>query len=357
MEAKMARDIQTIRNLLMFFAGLVLLYLLKVLSHLLIPLFLAMFIAMLLQPIMAWLERKKVPFGVSLALIWTVISAISFGIGTIVFQTGNSIYHQKDKLLLQITNKLLELLGNLNNTFGLQLDMADLIRQIPIVFSKEFLLNSGGDVVGFLGSFTGIFSLMLIYLIIMLGGILKYENYLRYLGGEKKQQQAKLINSFEQVKKSIATYIRVKFIMSLFTGIGTYIVCLLFHIDFALFWGFLAFVLNFLPTVGSIAGVVPPALMGIIQLDTLGMVGLLIFVLFLVQTLFGNILEPIFMGKGVALNTIVVILGLLLWGYLWGFYGMLLSVPLMVTVKVILSNVEGAGFLVRLLGTEKAKRE
>jgi predicted PurR-regulated permease PerM len=356
MEAKMARDIQTIRNLLMFFAGLVLLYLLKVLSDLLIPLFLAMFIAMLLQPIMAWLERKKVPFGVSLALIWTVISAISFGIGTIVFQTGNSIYHQKDKLLLQITNKLLELLGNLNNTFGLQLDMADLIRQIPIVFSKEFLLNSGGDVVGFLGSFTGIFSLMLIYLIIMLGGILKYENYLRYLGGEKKQQQAKLINSFEQVKKSIATYIRVKFIMSLFTGIGTYIVCLLFHIDFALFWGFLAFVLNFLPTVGSIAGVVP-ALMGIIQLDTLGMVGLLIFVLFLVQTLFGNILEPIFMGKGVALNTIVVILGLLLWGYLWGFYGMLLSVPLMVTVKVILSNVEGAGFLVRLLGTEKAKRE
>ena len=166
----------------------------------------------------------------------------------------------------------------------------------------------------------------------------------------------KLINSFEQIKKSIATYIRVKFIMSVFTGIGTYIVCLLFHIDFALFWGFLAFVLNFLPTVGSIAGVVPPALMGIIQLDTLGMVGFLIFVLFLVQTLFGNILEPIFMGKGVALNTIVVILGLVLWGYLWGFYGMLLSVPLMVTVKVILSNVEGAGFLVRLLGTEKAKK-
>ena len=202
MEPKIARDIQTIRNLLMFFAGLVLLYLLKVLSHLLIPLFLAMFIAMLLQPIMAFLERKKVPFGISLAMIWIVISAILFGIGTI-------------------------------------------IRQIPTVFSKEFILNSGGDVVGFLGNFTGLFFLMLIYLIIMLGGVLKYENYLRYLGGEKKQQQAKLINSFEQIKKSIATYIRVKFIMSLFTGIGTYIVCLLFHIDFALFWGFLAFVLNF----------------------------------------------------------------------------------------------------------------
>ena len=96
MEPKIARDIQTIRNLLMFFAGLVLLYLLKVLSHLLIPLFLAMFIAMLLQPIMAFLERKKVPFGISLAMIWIVISAISFGIGTIVFQTGNSIYNQKD---------------------------------------------------------------------------------------------------------------------------------------------------------------------------------------------------------------------------------------------------------------------
>ena len=71
MEPKIARDIQTIRNLLMFFAGLVLLYLLKVLSHLLIPLFLAMFIAMLLQPIMAFLERKKVPFGIiRLACNW-----------------------------------------------------------------------------------------------------------------------------------------------------------------------------------------------------------------------------------------------------------------------------------------------
>lgn len=357
MDTKTAKDIQTIRNLLMFFAGLIILYLLKVLSNLLIPLFLAMFLAMLLQPIMAWLDRKKVPFGISLAMIWLVIVGVSFGMGTIVVQTGNAIYNQKDKLLGQITSKLLDLLNNLNSSFGFHLDLADVIKQIPTIFSRDFLLDSGSDVVGFLGSFTGIFSLMLIYLIIMLGSILKYENYLRYLGGEKKHQQAKLINSFEQVKKSIATYIRVKFIMSVFTGLGTYIVCLLFNIDFALFWGFLAFVLNFLPTIGSIAGVVPPALMGIIQLDTLGMVGFLIFVLFMVQTLFGNILEPIFMGKGVALNTIVVILGLVLWGYLWGFFGMLLSVPLMVTLKVILSNIEGAEFIVRLLGTEKAKRE
>lgn len=351
MDNRLIKDIRTIRNVLMFFAGLLILSLIKILANMLIPLFLAMFLAMLLQPIMAWLDRKKVPFGISLLMIWTLIAGFTFGIGTIVYQTGTAIYAQKEVLLVQITQKLLKILDNLNKSFDLQLAIADVIKQIPSFFSKDFLISSSGNVVQNIG----LFSLMLIYLIIMLGGILKYENYLRYLGGDK-QQQAKLIHSFEQIKKSIATYIRVKFIMSFFTGIGTYIVCLLFKIDFALFWGFLAFVLNFLPTIGSIAGVVPPVLMGVIQLETLGMVFFLLVVLFLVQTLFGNFLEPIFMGKRVALNTIVVILGLVLWGYLWGFFGMLLSVPLIVTTKVILSNIEGAEFFVRLIGTDKENR-
>lgn len=345
--------LKTIRNVLMFFAGLTLLYLIKILSNLLIPFVLALFTAMLLQPILAWLDKKKIPFGISLTIIWLSISASLFGLGVIVFQTGSAIYGEKDKLLEQVTAKLLSLVEALNNSFGIELALEDFIKQIPAMISKEFLLSSGGAVAGFLGGLTGTFMLFLIYLIILLGGILKYEHYLKYLGGNKKSQQNQLINTFEEVKKSLANYTRVKFIMSLFTGFGTYIVCLLFHIDFALFWGFLAFVLNFLPTIGSIAGVVPPVLLGLIQLDSLGMVAFLLLVLFLVQTLFGNLLEPIFMGQSVSLNTIVVIMGLLLWGYLWGFYGMLLSVPLTVMMKVVLSKVEGTGFFVRLLGDTK----
>ncbi|MBK7638617.1 MAG: AI-2E family transporter [Bacteroidetes bacterium] len=118
----------------------------------------------------------------------------------------------------------------------------------------------------------------------------------------------------------------------------------------------MAFVLNFLPTVGSLQVWFASAY-GHNSIGYIGYGGFFNICFVFGTNAFWKYFEPIFMGKGVALNTIVVILGLVLWGYLWGFYGMLLSVPLMVTVKVILSNVEGAGFLVRLLGTEKAKRE
>jgi AI-2 transport protein TqsA len=146
---------------------------------------------------------------------------------------------------------------------------------------------------------------------------------------------------------------RVKFIMSICTGIGTGIVCLIFNIKFAIFWGFLAYLLNFIPTFGSIAGVIPPVLMATIQFDSFTYIMLILALLFVVQTIFGNILEPIYMGSSVSLNTIAVIMGLLFWGFLWGIYGMFLSVPLMVMVKTVLSQIDGAEVFARLLGEQK----
>ena len=190
-----------------------------------------------------------------------------------------------------------------------------------------------------------------LYLIILMSGILSYENYFRYL--EKDKKQGKILKAFETVKISITTYMRVKFILSVCTGIGTAIVCLLFHIKFAIFWGFLAYLLNFIPTFGSILGVIPPVLMALIQFDSMMYVVFILVLLFVVQTIFGNILEPIYMGSSVSINTIAIIMGLLFWGYLWGVYGMFLAVPLLVMVKTILEQIEGAEVLARLMGTHK----
>jgi predicted PurR-regulated permease PerM len=189
--------------------------------------------------------------------------------------------------------------------------------------------------------------LWIIYLGILMSGIIRYESYFKYL--ESHQEKPRLLMAFNQVKNSIIVYMRVKFVMSLLTGIGTGLVSWMFGLEFAFFFGFMAFVLNFIPTVGSIAGVVLPSIMGFIQIDSLGIVALLIVVLFLVQTLFGNILEPVYMGNSVSINTIVIIMGLLFWGSIWGIPGMFIAVPLMVLTKVILSRIEGAETLVKLL--------
>ena len=127
--------------------------------------------------------------------------------------------------------------------------------------------------------------------------------------------------------------------------------CWLFGIDFALFWGFLAFVLNFIPTVGSIVATVPPILLGLIQLSTMSALLLLVLCLVVIQFFFGNFLEPKLLGTSLSLNTVVVILGLVFWGYLWGVTGMILSVPLLVLLKVILTQIPDAMLIVRLMGS------
>jgi predicted PurR-regulated permease PerM len=161
------------------------------------------------------------------------------------------------------------------------------------------------------------------------------------------------LEGFEQVKGSIVTYIKVKFLMSLCTGIGYGLICWMFGIDFPLFWGYIAFVLNFIPTVGSIIATVPPFLLGLIQLGSFGSILGLMALLLIVQFTFGNIIEPRLMGVSLALNTVVVILGLVFWGYLWGVIGMVLSVPMLVLVKVILAQFDDAKIVVRLMGTSK----
>lgn len=319
-------------------------------ANLLIPLALALFLASLLQPILAWFERKNVGFAISLSVISvTSLSALAL-FGMLVYQTGKSLMEEKAKLLSQIKIKLSSLLDRINQLTGVNVESSDIIDNLSQLLSSDWLMQSSGTFAGMLGDFTGAFLMTALYLIAFLGGILKYEQYIHYLQDDEKGSQ-KMLEGFEQVKGSIVTYIKVKFLMSLCTGIGYGLICWAFGIDFALFWGYLAFVLNFIPTIGSIIATIPPFLLGLIQLGSAGAVIGLMTLLLAVQFGFGNIIEPRLMGSSLSLNTVVVILGLVFWGYLWGVTGMVLSVPMLVLLKVILIQFDDAKIVVRLMGT------
>ncbi len=333
-----------------FFFAVLVAYLLSVLAGVLIPLAMALFLAILLQPILAWFERKNVGFGISLSVI-SISSLTALALfGMLVYQTGKSLMEEKDKLLSQINLKLSSVLERINHLPGVYVESSDIVDNLGQLLSSDLLVESSGTFAGMLGSFTGSFLMTALYLIAFLSGILKYEQYIHYLQDDEKDSQ-KMLEGFEQIKESIVTYIKVKFLMSLFTGIGYGLICWVFGIDFALFWGYLAFVLNFIPTVGSIIATIPPLLLGLIQLGSPGAVLGLLGLLLVVQFTFGNIIEPRLMGSSLALNTVVVILGLVFWGYLWGVIGMVLSVPMLVLVKVILTQFDDAKIVVRLMGT------
>ena len=346
----MENNLKTIKNLLIFISSILIAFLLHQLSHLLIPLALALFLAILLQPILAWFERKKWPFGLSLLVIsLTSISTVSL-IGFMIYQTGVSLVKQKDKLLGQINVKLEGVLEWIHQITAVEISPENITSSLSQIMSADWIIKSSGTLAGFLGNFTGIFVMTSLYLVLLLGSILKYEQYIHYLEEGDSNGENSILKGFEQVKNSIVTYIKVKFFMSLCTGIGFGLVCWMFGVDFALFWGFLAFVLNFIPTVGSITATIPPILLGLIQLSTIPSLLLMALCLIAVQFFFGNFLEPKMLGASLSLNAVVVILGLVFWGYLWGITGMILSVPLLVLLKVILAQMPDATLIVRLMG-------
>lgn len=347
----MNNELATIRMILIFFAAIVLLGLLYLLQDILIPLMLAMFIALLLQPILVWFKKKKLPIWLGVSIIWVVLIVVVFLIGAVIYKTGTQIFSEKEYIYEHVKLKLSGLLKFYNELTGKDFDIEGTIDAINSSISSEFILHNSGSIFGSLGSLFEEFLLTAILLVIILSGIMRYETYLSYLGGESKSK--KYIQAFEDVKSSIVSYMKVKFIISIFYGVGVMIICYLFGLQFAFFWGFIGFVLNFLPVFGAAFGLIPVFVMGLIQFDSVYTAIGLIFTSYGFHFVLASVFEPIFMGNRTSLNTIVVILGLLLWGYLWGIYGMFLSVPMMVLTKVILSQIQGAEVIVRLLGKRR----
>ena len=122
-------------------------------------------------------------------------------------------------------------------------------------------------------------------------------------------------------------------------------------VDYYFLWGLLAFVLNYIPTIGSFFALLPPALLTLIQMGYIEAI-LVVIGFIIINTIIGNIIEPRFMGKGLGLSTLVVFLSLIFWGWVLGPIGMLLSVPLTITIKIILDSSDETRWLAVLLGSE-----
>jgi AI-2 transport protein TqsA len=347
----MNTEIATIRNILVFFAFIVVLALLWLLQDLIVPLVLALFLALLFQPLLAAFERRKVPVWAGVSIIWCAFIGLIFLLGVVIYKSGLALFSEKEYLLAQVNTKMGGLIQWYNNFTGKELDLDATIAHMYGFFSSEIIMQSSGSIFGALGTLFEGFLLTAIYLAVLLSGIMKYENYLHYLGGAA--QSTKYIQAFEEVKTSVNSYVKVKFIISLIWGVAAALVCWAFGLQYAFFWGFLSFILNFLPVVGAIIGLVPVFIMGVIQFDHISTAIALNLTAYAIHFILASVIEPLFLGSRTSLNTIVVIMGLLFWGFLWGIYGMFLSVPLMVLTKVILSQIEGAEVVARLLGTQK----
>ena len=189
-------------------------------------------------------------------------------------------------------------------------------------------------------SFAGILAnggLILIYILFLFLEQGNFDHKISAMFG-RSDEESDVRKIIGRVRNDIQKYISIKMFTSSLTGILSYIFLKIVGVDFAGVWGLLIFLLNFIPTVGSIVATIFPAMIALAQAD-----GYTLFILVLVgigtfQVCIGNILEPRLMGNSFNLSPIVILLNLGLWGYIWGITGMFLCVPFLIIITIILSH-------------------
>ena len=152
-----------------------------------------------------------------------------------------------------------------------------------------------------------------------------------------------------KIEKDLITFIKVKFLVSLFTGVFTGLACVFFDVSFPIFWGLFAFLINFVQMVGSFISVILLSIFAFVELDPTSTLFFFIITISGVQVLFGAILEPIFMGKSFSINVITVLIMLMLWGFIWGIPGLIMAIPITVFVKIILEQFQETKTIATLL--------
>jgi predicted PurR-regulated permease PerM len=167
---------------------------------------------------------------------------------------------------------------------------------------------------------------------------------------EYASSENEAVNHIEEIFNRIKEYMVLKAVISILTGFIIWIALTIVGTDYAFLWAVLAFILNFIPNIGSIIAAVPAVLLTLVQLGTVSAL-IVSGIYVVVNIIIGSVIEPKVMGKGLGLSTLVVFLSLIFWGWLFGIVGMLLSIPLTIMAKIIFNANDNTRWIAVFLGT------
>jgi AI-2 transport protein TqsA len=306
-------------------------FILKTLQDIFIPIVLAIFIFYLFSPISERLAKIKIPRVASLFIILAVISVVGrYFVQLLINNTREFIafYPTLEGQLLNTLTRWLRQYLHIEAT-GVQSIMQSARVQ-------ELLSSSVRMSLSFLGKF--LLTLLILLFIYLTYG--NYPNLIKKAFGGDSRRLGEIFAMIRNIYQQITRYFVVKTVISLGTGILTGIACGILGIKFAALWGFLAFLLNYIPYIGSFVAIILPILLSFLQFPGSYKPFVAAGLLIAIQIFMGNYLDPEMMGNRFNLSPVVIIFSLFFWGYVWGIVGTFLAVPIMATVKIIISNIE-----------------
>jgi len=339
MKTMTVRGSPIFRNLLVAAAVVILVFGLKYSSDVLAPIFLAATLAILFTPALWWFEKKGLPAGLALlvmvlalgGLIIVLIIILTFSLEQLALRLP--VYQE---LLLQRINNLGVALGNIG------IDLQDALNGF-VVDTTAVAKSAINSVLGVLGnSVVGVFFLFLLFLMLLESKSVATKFQTRLQTGNNFVIQ--LGNYTKQIQKQY----RIQTLSNLLSAIAITVVLLLFRVDFAILWGFLAFILGYIPNVGLIIAILPAIIIAFI-LYGLGTALVILALVIILNAAMDNAVTPRIMGKGLNLPILLVFLSFLWWSWVFGFVGALLAIPATLFVKTLLQGRQETHFLVVLL--------
>ncbi len=313
---------------------------LRAASTILVPLALALFVAVASLPLLNIARRKGIPTSVAILLVVLLDGAALFLIGCLVRLTSLEISSEYATYLIRLQDMEVAMVAWFAERGFEIVPPSELWLPAPV--AGEQVSSGSGPNYGWILSLasslarwatemvTTVFLVVLIF-IFMLAEAAKFGRKLRLTVGRER------VNRWAKMVSEIQHFLAIKTFISAATGLTIGVATWAIGLDFALLWGLLAFLLNYIPNVGSIVAAFPAIMIALLQVGP-GTAALTAIVYVAVNALFGNFLDPMLMGRQLGISTLVVILGLVFWGWVWGPVGMFLSVPLTVALKISLEN-------------------
>ncbi|MEJ2610553.1 MAG: AI-2E family transporter [Candidatus Thiodiazotropha sp.] len=312
----------------------------KAADTLLIPFLLSLFIAVIAAPPLFFLKEKGVPDSLAMVFVVGMIIVVGLLLAWLVGGSMNdftsNLPKYQESLKLQSSNLVAWLTQQ-----GVDLDFNAMIAY----FDPSKAMAMAGRLMTGLGNVLTQAFLILITVIFMLFEASAFQTKLKNHAESPERSLARV----EAITSSIKRYMVIKTSTSLLTGALIAVSLAFLGVDYPLLWGLLAFLFNYVPNIGSIIAAMPAVLLALIQLGP-QMAAWSGVAYLLINSIVGNGIEPRFMGKGLGLSPLIVFISLVFWGWILGPVGMFLSVPLTITMKIVLDSNPGTRGYAAMLG-------
>jgi predicted PurR-regulated permease PerM len=341
---------RAIFSLVIIICCIFILAVLKIAASVILPFVIAVLLAFVMYPLVKLLDKFKIPRFLSIFIAVFLIVAGLYAFGAVIFTSGVSFL----SFVSQSEERFTIIYKNIADIFDLPFDEdlsigANLWSQLGI---RSWVMNAGNSLANSLLKFVSNAILVTFFMVFIL---LESSYFKEKLERAFKRKSIQINRMGHDLMYQVTKYLTAKFFISLANGLIFAVSFKLIGLEFAIVWGILQFIFNFIPTLGSIVMGVGISLFALVQFwPNPAPIILVIVVVLAVNMILGNILDPKIIGEHVGISPLMVLVALAIWGYIWGFAGMVIAVPMTVIIKIVCENIPILRPVAVMIGTRRS---